>query len=213
MASEALPQVPTGSAAPTGAALQHGTWRNRANLSSGLQSIEHFLVKAGVEQGPWAVVAFAAGIAAWFALANSWQWLGLIASGAGLALAALAGLRAEGRHVQLRRAAALLGLALAAGCALVWAKSALVGTEPIARPMIARIDGLLLAREEQPAEQRIRLVLATRQPASGRAIKVRVNLDLERDSPDLTEGARLRLRVRLVPPPPADVARVLRFFT
>ncbi len=200
MARKALPLIPLDGATPDGAALQHGHWRIPLDLSSGLARAERFLAKAGVEQGPWAVVAFAAGIAAWFVCANAWQWLGVISVGLGLALAALAGLRAEGRYPHLRRAFVVAAIALAGGCALVWGKAALVGAEPIIRPTVATIEARVLSREEQPAEQRVRLLLATREPGSGRAIKVRVNLDAERDGPGLGEGARLQLRARLVPP-------------
>ena len=200
MARKALPLIPLDSETPDGAALQHGHWRIPLDLSSGLARAERFLAKAGVEQGPWAVVAFAAGIAAWFVCANAWQWLGVISVGLGLALAALAGLRAEGRYPYLRRAFVVAAIALAGGCALVWGKAALVGAEPIIRPTVATIEARVLSREEQPAEQRVRLLLAAREPGSGRAIKVRVNLDAERDGPGLGEGAKLQLRARLVPP-------------
>ena len=200
MARKALPLIPLDSDTPDGAALQHGHWRIPLDLSSGLARAERFLAKAGVEQGPWAVVAFAAGIAAWFVCANAWQWLGVISVGLGLALAALAGLSAEGRYPYLRRAFVVAAIALAGGCALVWGKAALVGAEPIIRPTVATIEARVLSREEQPAEQRVRLLLATREPGSGRAIKVRVNLDAERDGPGLGEGAKLQLRARLVPP-------------
>ena len=200
MPSEALPQVPMGSTSPSGAALQHSPWRKLLNLSSRLEQIERFLADAGVEQGPWAVAAFAAGIAAWFALANDWQWLGLIGLGLGIALAALALFRSEGRYPHLRRAVVVVGVAIAVGCALVWAKSALVGAVPIARPTVAVIEGKVLSREEQPAEDRVRLMLATREPGSGRAIKVRLNLPLEKDRAELRDGAFVRLRARMVPP-------------
>jgi competence protein ComEC len=200
MASEALPQVPMGNASPDGAALQHNPWRKRLNLSSRLEQIERFLADAGVDQGPWAVVAFAAGIAGWFAGANAWQWLALIGAGLGMALAAVTLFQGEGRFPNTRRAGAVVGLVLAVGCVVVWSKSVLVGAEPIARPIVAVIDAKVLSREEQPAEARVRLMLATREPESGRAIKVRLNLPLERDQAELRDGAIVRLRARLVPP-------------
>jgi competence protein ComEC len=200
MASEALPEVPFDSAPSGGAALQHGHWRKRIDLSSGLQQIERFLAGAGVEQGPWVVVGFASGIAAWFALANTWQWLAWIAAGIGVALGAMALIQSDGGYPFLRRALTVLGLAMAAGCGLVWIKSELVGAEPLAAPVVAVFDATILSRQEQPAEERVRLLLATRDPDDGRAIKVRVNLDLERDQTVLDEGAKVRLRARLVPP-------------
>ncbi|MFM5949966.1 MAG: ComEC/Rec2 family competence protein [Novosphingobium sp.] len=200
MASEALPQVPMGSDTPDSAALQHSPWRKRFDLSSGLARVEQFLARSGFEQGPWAVVAFAAGIAAWFATANPYQWLALICTGLALTAAALALFGRDGSHPYLRRAVAVAGTALAVGCALVWAKSALVGAEPIARSTVAVIDGTVLDREEQPADNRVRLLLSTRESGTNRAIKVRVNLDLERDLAELEQGAAVRLRARLVPP-------------
>jgi competence protein ComEC len=146
------------------------------------------------------VVAFAAGIAAWFVCGNVWQWLSVIAAGLGLAIAAMALFGAEGRFPYLRRALIVTGIAIAAGCALVWGKAALIGAEPIQRPIVTSIEAKVLSREEQPAEQRVRLLLATREPGSGRAIKVRVNLDLERDLPGIDEGATVQLKARLVPP-------------
>ncbi|MDD3799185.1 MAG: ComEC/Rec2 family competence protein, partial [Novosphingobium sp.] len=90
----------------------------------------------------------------------------------------------------------------AVGMALVWARSAIAGTEPVARPMTGAIDARVLEREEQPAQQRVRLVLATREPGSGRAIKVRLNLPQDADLPTLDEGAVIRVKARLMPPAP-----------
>ncbi|MBN8500544.1 MAG: ComEC/Rec2 family competence protein [Sphingomonadales bacterium] len=202
MASEALPHVPSASTPTGGAALQHNPWRNRLNLSSALAQIERFLTAAGVDQGPWAVVAFAAGIAGWFAAPNWWQWLAIMVAGVGLALIAFAAFGAEGRFIYLRRALIVVGLAAASGCGLVWAKARVVGAEPIAQPVVTVLDAVILDREEQPAEQRVRLILATREPGGQRAIKVRVNLDQERDLPALVEGTRIQARARLVPPAP-----------
>ena len=202
MASDATPLVPMGSDAPDSAALQHKEWRKLPNLSSGLAGAEQFLAASQFELGPWLVVGFAAAIAAWFAAANAWQWLGIIALAAGSALAAAAALLADGRYPYLRRSGLLAGLAVAFGCSFVWGKSALVGTVPLARPTVAWLTGRLLVREEQPAEQRVRLRLATREPGTGRAVLVRVNLDNSNDRPDLVEGTVVRLRARLVPPAP-----------
>lgn len=200
MAGEALPDVPLDSVPLGDAAMQHGHWRKRLNLSSGLARIEQFLAAARFDQAPWAVVALIAGIAAWFMLKNPAQWLAVIAAGVGLGLGSLALFPADGDHPQVRRAIAVVGCTFALGCALVWAKSQLVGAVPLARPVVAVIDARVLQRIEQPAEQRVRLVLATREPETGRAIKVRVNLPQVNDRAEIAEGARIRLRARLVPP-------------
>ncbi len=202
MASDATPLVPMGSEVPDGAALQHKPWRKLSDLSSGLTRAEEFLAASRFELAPWLVVGFAAGIAAWFAAGNAWQWLGVIALALSGALGAAAVLHADGRYPYLRRSALLAGLAVALGCSFVWGKSALVGTTPLARPTVTWLTGRLLVREEQPAQQRVRLRLATRDPGTGRPMLVRVNLDHANDRPELVEGAVVRLRARLVPPAP-----------
>ncbi len=202
MASSAPPDVPIGNDAPDCAALQHDPWRKRLSLSSSLARVEQFLEAAAFDRAPWLVVAWAAGIAAWFALGSLWQWLAVIALGVGLGLGSLALFSAEGRFPYLRQALAVTALALAGGCALVWAKSALVGTAPIARPTVTAFEGRLIERKEQPAEHRVRLLLATREASTGRAIRVRLNLDLDEDRAEISEGALLRMRARLVPPAP-----------
>ena len=190
-----------GSEAAHTAALQHGPWRMRANLSSGLEQVERLLARSRLDLAPWAVVAFAAGIAIWFVTANAWQWLAAIAGGTGLSAAALAVIKPDGPYPFTRRALAVLGLAVAMGCALVWAKARIAGAEPVAAPAVVEIDATVLAREDQPSEERIRLVLAVREPGSARIIKLRLNVPLEHARPEVDEGARVRLRARIVPPP------------
>ena len=200
MASDATPLVPMGNEAPQSAALQHKLWRKLPDLSSGLARAEHFLAVSQFELANWLVVAFAAGIAAWFAAANVWQWTGVIAAALAAAIGAAAAFPADGRYPYLRRSLMVAGVTVAVGCSFVWAKSALVGTEPIARQTVTWLTGRLLVREEQPAQERVRLRLATRDPDTGRPIQVRVNLDSADDRPELAEGAVVRLRARLVPP-------------
>lgn len=206
MADKALPEVPLGQAPSGDAALQHGPWRKRRDLASILKSmpeaVEAFLAEAGFDRAPWLVVAFAAGIAAWFALPTRGGWLAWLAGCLVVAGVVLIGLRAEGRYPLLRQAVAGLAVAAALGCGHVWVKARLVGAPPIGRPQVALITATVLARQEQPAEGRVRLLLATRDPASGRAIKARINLPLAADRPALRAGAAVRLRARLVPPAP-----------
>jgi competence protein ComEC len=171
-------------------------------LSSGLAACERFLDAAQFERAPWLAVGFAAGIGAWFALPNAWLWSGTIALSLGLGALALAMLGAGGRYPWLRVAIAAMGCMIAAGCAVVWAKSALVGAGPIARPSIGVIEGRVIERTEQPAQDRVRLVIATREPGTGRAIRVRLNLPSAADDTQLREGALVRARARLMPPAP-----------
>lgn len=197
-----MPQIPVGSDAAQAAALQHGPWRMRANLSSGLEQVERFLARTDLAHAPWAVVAFGSGIALWFLGRNLWQWSAAIAFALGCAIGALTLVRSDGRFPFLRRAIATTGLAVALGCGLVWAKASVVGTPPIARPFVAEIVGSVLSREDQPAEARVRVLLVTRERGSARAIKIRLNLPFEHVGPEIERGARIRVRARLVPPAP-----------
>src|SRR5690606_9081680 len=89
-----------------------------------------------------------------------------------------------------------------AGMAIVWLRSAAVGAEPISYPRVERIEARVLERNDQPAEDRLRLVLAYRDAEAARARKVRINVPLSADQAGLAEGAVVRLRTRLMPPSP-----------
>ena len=188
------------------AAMQHRTWRSFAALSRGLQRFERFLAGAAFDRAPWAAVAFAGGIAAWFALAGPWQWLALLAACGAVAAAGLAGLPSHGDFPYTRQALVIIPLMLATGCLVVWGKSAIVGRPAIERPMVTTLTATVLSREERPAEMRRRLVLATREPGTGRAIRIRLNVPLRPGEPDNAEGlgagATVRVRARLMPPAP-----------
>ncbi|MGH6786244.1 MAG: ComEC/Rec2 family competence protein [Novosphingobium sp.] len=202
MASDAVPWVPMGAAAAVGAAPQHEPARRRFRPGAAFDAAERFLAAAGFDRAPWLAVAFAAGIGAWFALPDAPRWLALLALCGGAAAGAYALPQGAERWPYLRQAVAALTLAVALGCGAVWAKSALVGTPAIARPLVTELTATVLTREEQPAEARVRLVLAMREPGTGRAIRVRVNLPAPKDRPGLAEGAVVRLRARLMPPAP-----------
>ncbi len=182
--------------------MQQTHWRMERLLSSAGDRIDAFLDASGFDRGPWLAVAFSAGIGAWFVLGTAAEWLFAMLAGFMGGMAALALWRTDDRRAHLRMAIFAMGLAFSLGVAVVWAKSSLVGTEPIARPVAGEFDARVLERIEQPAEGRVRLVLATREPGTGRAIKVRVNLPLEKDVTGLGEGARVRIRARLMPPAP-----------
>lgn len=193
------PTVPLGEE-PGDAAMQQPPWRKSARLSSTGDRLEALLARAGLDRGPWLAVAFAAGIAAWFVLARPVEWVLAASAALLIALGAVALWRGHPRRQHLMTACVGMGLLLAAGIGVVWARSEMIGAPAIARPLVARLDGRVLERIEQPAEGRVRLVLATREPDSGAAIKVRVNVPLEDDRPGLAEGALVRLQARLMPP-------------
>jgi competence protein ComEC len=110
--------------------------------------------------------------------------------------------RGDEARAHLQTAVIAVGVLAAAGLAIAWSRSELVGAEPIEWPVSTTIEGRVLERIDQPAEGRVRLVLATREPGGERAIKVRVNLPLEQDRTGLVEGALVRLQARLMPPAP-----------
>ena len=199
MATRGGPWVPLGDE-PGDGALQHSPWRNRARLSSVADAADAFLGRAAFDRGPWLAVALAAGIAAWFVLPTPMHWVLAIAAGLGLALSAMALWRGEDARSNLRLACVVVGLVFAAGTALIWARSEMIGAPALERPVSASFDGRILERIEQPADDRVRLVLATRDPETGEPIKVRVNVPLEHDSAELQQGAIVRLRARLMPP-------------
>lgn len=208
MASRAVPapDVGAGDGNPLsdyGAATQRASWRRLWPLSSGLGRAEQFLVSAQFDRAPWLAVLFGCGIAAWFGLPRLWQWLALIAAastGAGLALVAM---QRDGRFPYLRIALASGALAVAAGCGIVWTKSALLGTPGISRPLVGAITGQVLAREDRPADNQVRLIVAARLPgAPARIARVRIKLNTDQVGPTVAAGAQVRVAVRLMPPSP-----------
>lgn len=216
-----VPIIPMGEDPGGDAAAGQSTprpWQTARRLSSAgggagagrlADAAERFLAEAGFDRAPWLAVVFAGGILTWFVLPEMWQWIAAMAGGAGLAAVAFAvwppGSRADETRANLRLALAVCGLVFAFGIAVIWARSAIVGAEPMARPGVHLVHGTVLAREDQPAEGRVRLTLAVREEEGGQAIKIRVNLPLEALGdggvpPGLAEGAVVRLRARLMPP-------------
>jgi len=173
-----------------------------AGLSSMVGAVERFLAQAGFDRAPWLAVAFGAGISAWFVLPGRSLWAAFIVGALLIALAAIVSRPArETRYPYLRQAVAAVALALAAGAGLIWFKSAMVGTPGIARPVTGQFTGLVLSREERVAEQRVRLIVAIRDPAGAdRVIKVRIVVPATKDNPLAAEGARVSVRARLMPP-------------
>jgi competence protein ComEC len=202
MLKSSLPEVPLGGDEPNNAAAQQAPTKWMRALALVPDRAEHHLQAMGFDRAPWLAVAFAAGIGAWFALDGPAQWLALLTFCGALIAASWAVPAASERWPYLRLSVTALVLAMAAGCGTVWLKSALIGTPPITGMWIGELHGEILDRDEQPAEKRVRLTIATREEGSGRAIRVRLNLPEERDRADLVSGAHIRLKARLMPPAP-----------
>jgi competence protein ComEC len=167
-----------------------------------LALVERFLATAGFDRAPWLAVAFGAGIAAWFALPSPGYWLTLILTCGAIGCGTAALLRADD-YPYLRMTGWVVPVIIAAGCGSVWVRSQLAGAEPIARPMVATVVGKVLSVEPQPAQARHRIVVATREPETGRAIRVRLNLPDDKAAlQDALAGSIVRVKARLVPPAP-----------
>ncbi|MCF2513960.1 ComEC family competence protein [Sphingomonas sp. G124] len=114
--------------------------------------------------------------------------LGLAAAGAAL------------NHGRCRRVLILVGLAMSAGCALIWWRSDWVASPRLERPTIVSFEARVEKIESRAAKGDLRLTLA---PTAADLLPV-VRLSLpEREAPSgLGDGARIRVRARLQPPPP-----------
>ncbi len=211
MAIQAEPTAMNSSDAPKIAALQHFLLRSSESLIRALTVVERFLGKAGFDRAPWLVIAFAAGIGAWFALASNGHWWGLLAACLGIAAMAAFLMRVDGRFPLLRAAVSAVAVMIAAGCGTVWMKSSLAGAAPITRPVVAVLEATVLERQDLPAEQKVRLIVLTKEPGSARSIRARINLPDKFDSRNVSEGAVLRLRARLLPPAPPLVPGAYNF--
>ncbi len=180
-------------------------WRMRELLSRFADRSETMLAQAGFDRGPWIAVAFAGGIGLWFALDSPWQWSATIGLLMLIALAAIALWRDRDERAHLKLATVAAAIVIAAGLAIVWARSELIGAEPIERPRFERMDARILEREEQPSRDRVRLTVAVRDAETGTARAYRINIHLAEANDALREGARIRLAARLMPPSPPIV--------
>ncbi|MCY7398517.1 MAG: ComEC family competence protein [Sphingomonas bacterium] len=155
--------------------------------------IEAFLEAERGQLPLWFVAAFASGIAAWLWLPGPAQWSAFIVLALGIALSGIAW--GQGR---LGRALLIGGLALAAGCGLIWGRSAWVAAPRLERPVIAVIEARVERVEQLVAKEDIRLTLA---PA-GEMPRLRMSLPAKDAPKGLGPGARIRVKARVQPPPP-----------
>ena len=100
------------------------------------------------------MIGFGAGIACWFALNGPREWLAVLCLGAAMALA---GFAFDGGR--LERAFGWLGLALALGCAIIWARAEWVGAPRLERPKVTTFTARVERVEPLPAKGDLRLTL------------------------------------------------------
>lgn len=168
-------------------------------------AIERWLEAEREQLVLWLPVMLGAGVAAWFVLPDAGRWIGFIAGAFALGLAGIA----VGRTGRAARVVAVAGLAAGIGCALIWWRADSVAAPVLARPAVVALEGRVERVERLPARAMVRVTLdLTRADLPPR---VRVNL-AESDVPaGLARGAVVRLRARLMPPPPPSVPGAYNF--
>ncbi|WNO52591.1 ComEC/Rec2 family competence protein [Stakelama saccharophila] len=191
MASSAAPAPSTG--------LGPHQFAGAARIGAVRDSVECWLDAERDQLPVWLPVAIGGGIAAWFLLPYRFQWIGFCLGTAGVGLAALA----AGRGGRISRVLAVAAFALALGCALVWWRAERVAAPVLDHAGVARVVGVVEKIERIPARDIVRLRLAVRNADLPPVIRMNV---AEQDVPaGLGEGAIIKARGWLMPPPPAAV--------
>lgn len=168
-------------------------------VSPSVAAMGRWLLTERDQLPPWIVVAFGAGIAAWFALPGGEWPMVVIAFSLGGALLLLA-LYRSWRAMELEARCLFLGLLmLAAGCATMAWRAERVAADPLPMPWFGTLIGRIEERETIPAREMVRLVIRPA-PSLGLPERVRVNLDLKLDDPAVHPGAIISGRARLMPP-------------
>ena len=166
-----------------------------ARLGAVRAHVEAFLELERAQLPLWFTVAFGSGVAAWLWMPSPGQWIAFLLLVLGLAAAGFS--MGGGR---LGRAMAFGGLAMAAGCALIWWRSADVAAPRLDRPAVLTFEAKVEKVEPRVAKGDLRLTLA---PAdSALPPLVRVSMPEEGKPAGLGQGATVRIRARLQPPPP-----------
>ncbi|HEX8215671.1 MAG TPA: ComEC/Rec2 family competence protein [Allosphingosinicella sp.] len=189
--------------------LQTGVSRRVAGFSSALEA----LFDAERDQLPlWLPVGLGLGIAAWFVLPDSRAWIAFLLAAA----ACVAGFLAAAGATRWGRALAIFSLAAGIGCALIWFRAESVAAPKLQRERMAQFEAEVQSFQRLPAKDSVRLVV---QPVGAPDLpaKLRINVPQDKADPTLQPGARIRLKVWLMPPAPMavpgayDFARVAWF--
>ena len=133
---------------------QHARGYWKAHFDAAREGAEAFLERESGQLPIWLVIGFGAGIACWFALDGPREWLAVLCVGAAMAIA---GFAFDGGR--LERAFGWLGLALALGCALIWARAEWVGAPRLERPKVTTFTARVERVEPLPAKGDLRLTL------------------------------------------------------
>ena len=156
---------------------------------------EAFLERERAQLPLWLAVGFGSGIAAWLQLPGPGQWMAFLVLVLGVAAAGIS--FGPGR---IGRAMVLGGVAMAAGCALIWWRSEHVAAPRLERPVVASFAARVERVESRAAKGDLRLTLAP--STEGLPPRIRVSLPAAEAPHGLGEGAIVQLKARLQPPPP-----------
>lgn len=184
--------------APSKASLPHQIASRAGN------ALERWLEAERDQLFLWLPVALGAGAAGWFVLPGQRDWVALMLLALGAASAAAASWRG-GRAAPF---VAMLGLAVATGTGLAWARAGRVAAPTLDRPAVVRLAGIVEKVEPLPARGLVRVTLgALRWERRPRRVPLRVRVSLpQRALPaTLGAGATMMLRARLMPPAPPAV--------
>lgn len=168
-------------------------WRTRFSAAAG--ELEKLLEAERAQLPPWLVVGFGSGIAAWFALDDTRQWQAFLCTDGALALAGFA--IGKGRA---GRALGAFAFTAALGCALVWGRSALVAEPRLTRPVIAEVQGTVVAVDHLATRQTTRVLVHS--AGGGLPPRLRLSIDDDKLPPGIAPEAEIAARARLVQPPP-----------
>lgn len=147
-------------------------------------------------------IAFAAGIALWFSLPLREYWAAVIAIAIATGLLSFGVGQYYPAHARPLRWIAASCFMIAAGIIAIWAKSLLMGAQPLVKPWVGQMQGQVENIEYQPARNRLRLYV-TPEKAQNLPRKIRLNVDMDKAAgfPNaLRSGQFVSVRVRLMPP-------------
>ena len=159
----------------------------------------------------WLPVGLGAGIAAWFALPDTFAWIAFLLGALACGLAALA----LGAGTRWGKAIAIFAFTSAIGCGLIWVRAERVAAPVLAYPRMADFEGQVESVQPVPAQQMTRLVV--RPLGADLPPRMRINVAEKDWVTGVAPGATVRLRAWLMPPAPMavpgayDFARVAWF--
>ena len=170
-----------------------GYWKTWVSVSVG--ELERLLEAERAQLPPWLAVGFGTGIAAWFVLDARSEWTAFLCIASALSLAGF--VLGNGRA---GRALGWFALAATIGCALVWARSSWVAQPRLDRPRVVDLAATIESVDHLATRETVRLLVKPHDP--NLPPRLRVSIDDDKFPALVAQGAEIRVRARLAPPPP-----------